>query len=557
MSLLSFEAKFGKVFDYLFNDTYLVDTVADAKRLGIGERRYATMTGETVERSGVLSGGSAPRSAASLVSIDKRLADLEEERKRLHEDGKGLGEVAFELRKELAAIEMESGSARASAADMESRIKGIRARIAGSQSELSDAESGLGKADAGLQSLAKDLKSKSETLARSRKELSDGYGETLKESAAAAKGGAKGAEIEAIRKEAEGLRIRSAELQKESKMLAQNRSALLADAKSKEDERAKARAALSGDTKRKAELEKAREKIEQEIKSSNKSNKDAYERLNAIEAELLTMSKEQGRLSAGAEDIARRMSELDVKKGQMEVRINDIRAELSAYGGMESEMVSGDIEKLESEAGTLGARIEGLGSVNMKAPEIYEEKRKSVEEASEKVDTLEAERRAVIAMIDEISSKKLNAFMATFEEVNKNFAKLYSYIFAGSAAIELQNPSSPLEGGVEIKLDEGKSQKRVGSLSGGQKSLISLALLFAIHMCKPSSLYVFDEIDAALDKENSKRLSQLIKELARQAQFVVVSHNDSLIVNADAAIGVVKAEDESKVVGIEIAAVNK
>ena len=110
---------------------------------------------------------------------------------------------------------------------------------------------------------------------------------------------------------------------------------------------------------------------------------------------------------------------------------------------------------------------------------------------------------------------------------------------------------------MEIKLDEGKSQKRVGSLSGGQKSLISLALLFAIHMCKPSSLYVFDEIDAALDKENSKRLSQLIKELARQAQFVVVSHNDSLIVNADAAIGVVKAEDESKVVGIEIAAVNK
>ncbi len=77
-------------------------------------------------------------------------------------------------------------------------------------------------------------------------------------------------------------------------------------------------------------------------------------------------------------------------------------------------------------------------------------------------------------------------------------------------------------------------------------------LLFAIHMCKPSAIYLFDEIDAALDKENSKKLSQLIKEMAKQAQFIVVSHNDSLIVNADAAIGVVRAEDESKAVGIEI-----
>lgn len=554
VGLLNFEAKFGKVFDYLFNDTYLVDSIMDAKRLGIGGRRYATITGETVERSGVLSGGSATK-AASLASLDRRLSELEAERLKLRGDSSRLGEVAFELRKELAAVEMESGSLRASAADSESRIKDLGARADRSRADLAAADSKLSKADAELRQVEKELKSKSDALAKGRRSLTVGYGETLKESAALAMGGAGTKEferLESVRKEAEGLKIRSAELQKESKMLEQSRDALLAEAKSKEEEAAKSRSSIVADSKRKAELEKARAGIEHEIKSSSKSNKDAYERLDAIESELLSLSKEQGRLNAGVEEIARKVSELEVKKGQMGVRLADIKAELGAYGDMESEIVKEEVERMEKETVSLSAKISDLGSVNMKAPEIYAEKRKSVEEAAEKVGTLEAERRSVLAMIDEISSKKLNAFMTTFDEVNKNFSRLYGYIFAGTAVIELQNQASPLEGGVEIRIEDGRSRKRVDALSGGQKSLISLMLLFAIHMCKPSAMYIFDEIDAALDKENSKKLSQLIKELAKQAQFIVVSHNDSLIVNADVAIGVVKAEDESKVVGIEI-----
>ena len=120
------------------------------------------------------------------------------------------------------------------------------------------------------------------------------------------------------------------------------------------------------------------------------------------------------------------------------------------------------------------------------------------------------------------------------------------------ARIELEDSNAPLDSGLDIKIEDGKTHRRLGSLSGGEKSLISLMLIFSIHMCKPSALYLFDEIDSALDKENSKKLSQLIKQMSGDAQFVVVSHNDSLIVNADAAIGVVKTDGESKVVGIEI-----
>ena len=76
-------------------------------------------------------------------------------------------------------------------------------------------------------------------------------------------------------------------------------------------------------------------------------------------------------------------------------------------------------------------------------------------------------------------------------------------------------------------------------------------------MGKKSSLYIFDEVDAALDKENAKKLSTLIKEMSREAQFIVISHNDSLIVNSDAAIGVVKTDGESKAYGIDVPSIIK
>ena len=155
-------------------------------------------------------------------------------------------------------------------------------------------------------------------------------------------------------------------------------------------------------------------------------------------------------------------------------------------------------------------------------------------------------------MIEEIDSKKLKIFMETFETVNKNFMNLYGVLFPEKAALELDNPKEPFESGIRMKIPDGKGFKREKELSGGEKSLRLLVLLFAIHMHKPSSLYVFDEVDAALDKENSKKLSHLLKEMSKNSQFIVVSHNDTLITQAEAAIGVAKQENHSRVFGIEL-----
>ena len=117
----------------------------------------------------------------------------------------------------------------------------------------------------------------------------------------------------------------------------------------------------------------------------------------------------------------------------------------------------------------------------------------------------------------------------------------------------LEDESDPLNSGISIHMNDGKSDIPLRSLSGGQKSMIALMMLFSIHLCKKSSLYLFDEVDAALDSENAKLLSRLIKQMSDTAQFIVISHNNSLIVNADAAIGIAMDEKkESKAIGLEI-----
>ncbi|MCL4375246.1 hypothetical protein M1394_00395, partial [Candidatus Marsarchaeota archaeon] len=111
------------------------------------------------------------------------------------------------------------------------------------------------------------------------------------------------------------------------------------------------------------------------------------------------------------------------------------------------------------------ARITELGNVNLKAPEIYLEKSKDVEEAKSRIETLGYERNAIMRMIEEIDSKKLETFMSTFTAVNKNFSGLFSYIFTGKASIVLSNERDPFSSGLEVRIIEGKKEKLLHSMS--------------------------------------------------------------------------------------------
>lgn len=553
--LLEFDTKFTKAFSYIFSNTYLVKDVEEAKRLGTGTHRYVTLTGETVERSGVLSGGSRLK-VLPIAALEKKLRDFEETKAKLFAQIKDVDATYFTCRKDTFGAEMEIASTNAAIEECNKGIKGFGEQKEGSGSRLAEIEKEAKKVNGDIEALAKESAQASETLAKLRQERSSAYEDSLE----AAKKGMRKEEAEQLarlNKETEELKIRNAQTEQTSKMLSEGAEQKEKELREKREALEKTRKAIAEDTKRRAELTKSREQIESHMKKSSKSNKEAIERQEAIAKEMEKFIAEQATQNAKASSLEKQVSDIRVKHGQTETRLNDIAAEISAYGSVDFEILKDDVEKMEKESGLLGAKIEALGNVNLKAPEDYEEKARSVNEATEKVNTLEGEKHAVLSMIEEIDSKKLNAFITTFSEVSKNFSKLYNYIYPGKGRIELEDLNDPLNTGLNIKIEDPNFLGQSRGLSGGQKSLLSLMLLFAVHTCKPSSVYLFDEIDTALDKENSKKLSQLIKEMAKEAQFIVVSHNDSLIVNADVALGVTKSGGDSQVYGIEISNMRK
>ncbi|MDE1850576.1 MAG: AAA family ATPase [Candidatus Micrarchaeota archaeon] len=558
IDMLKFDSKYSKVFEYVFSNTFIIEKVEDSKKVGIGKHRYVTLAGELVEQSGVLSGGSA-RKRVSLASIENQLKELSSNKEKISLENREIGDKLFKSRKEKATYELEQAKISSHSSDIEEQIKEMTA-------ELKKLEGTLKSHSSKVKELEIRIRENSEMEAKIVKELEDSraeaaelYNKAAEAARAASKHGMSKEEkekIKRVREELQDLKVKVAELQTANQMSEERKKELenqfSATIKSIEEMKFE----VKDKEARKGSLEKSRTELEKQINNISASGKKATEKLHEIEEKGGKLNGDKGKKGAESDEIERQLNDIKLKRSQFEVRLVDLKAELAAYpSGLEK--IEGTLEAMEKEANVMAVRIEQLGNVNLKAPEIYESRKKDVEDADSRLSTLVVEKDAIMKMIEEIDSKKLKIFLETFDAVNKNFMKLYGLLFPEKAQLELDNLKNPFEAGLTMKIPEGKSFKSEKSLSGGEKSLRLLVILFAIHMYKPSSIYLFDEVDAALDKENSKKLSHLIKELSKSSQFVVVSHNDSLIVNSDTAIGVSKIDGESRAVGLQVASVAK
>lgn len=292
-------------------------------------------------------------------------------------------------------------------------------------------------------------------------------------------------------------------------------------------------------------------KKEEELKSLSSTLTQLYEKRNAIEARIEELAKEKGKRSHGFDKFLKQLAELDVKKETLATRLADLKAESANYSDVKP--VDGTKEEFEAKIKECEGMLAALGNVNLKAPETYEEMKRTIDEIKERISKLAEEKLAVKKMIEEIDARKKDVFLETFHKLNESFRKLYSHTVKGEATFVLENPANPFEGGLSIMIkDEGGREKYLESMSGGEKAFLSVLFVFAIQMCKPAPFYILDEVDAALDKENSFKLSNLLKELSKTTQFIVVTHNDQILSSADIALGVTKTAEGSKIVGIEL-----
>ena len=200
--------------------------------------------------------------------------------------------------------------------------------------------------------------------------------------------------------------------------------------------------------------------------------------------------------------------------------------------------------EVKAEVDALRQRISAMGAVNLVAIEEYSELKQRYEFLKSQSDDLTSAKAQLLKAIDDINQTSLRQFQITFDQIRKNFAYTFQILFGGGRAeIELVTAEDPLESGIEIVAQPpGTKLKGITLLSGGQKTLTAVALLFALYMVKPSPFCLLDELDAPLDESNIHRFTNLLKQFVKESQFIIITHNKSTIAAADAIYGVTMQE---------------
>lgn len=195
------------------------------------------------------------------------------------------------------------------------------------------------------------------------------------------------------------------------------------------------------------------------------------------------------------------------------------------------------------------AELAALGAINPLALEEYEALSERHAYLNQHIDDLKATRRDLNTVMDEVSSHIAEVFTAALEDINTHYRRIFATLFPGGEGhLELDDPADPLNAGVEIHArPAGKKVKRLSLLSGGERSLASLALLIAIYMSRPSPFYALDEVEAALDDRNLTRLLQVLGELGERSQLIVVTHQKRTMQMAQTLYGVSMREGISSV----------
>ncbi|MEE9246594.1 MAG: AAA family ATPase [Gemmatimonadota bacterium] len=296
---------------------------------------------------------------------------------------------------------------------------------------------------------------------------------------------------------------------------------------------------------------------EAETRGVDERAQELREHVTSLEATLKQIQQqERGESEKG--------HELDLERSEIQSSLNRVRERLEDEWGRpfdelaaEVEPASGETEELRTELGDVAAQLGGIGLVNMLAEQEHNEERERLEFLSTQRADLVKARDDLRATIREINETASGALVETLEQIRENFGRTFATLFPGGQCdIWLEHPAEPLDSPIEISASPGgKRTQRIHLLSGGERALTALALLFAIYLVKPSPFCVLDEVDAPLDETNIRRFVAMLEQFKSDVQFIVITHNPVTIEAADWIYGVTMEEPGvSKIVGVEFSA---
>ncbi len=287
---------------------------------------------------------------------------------------------------------------------------------------------------------------------------------------------------------------------------------------------------------------------------------DARGAINELEEQLKTLQKNRAHI-----DLL--LSEIKDKSTELRIEMNSIRERLAAEFNvnldnlLEQPAEAGLIEEeVREKALKIKTRLENFGEINPMAVEAYEEMQKRFEFiTTQKNDLIEA-KKSLMDTISEIEETAKQQFMDAFEKVRENFQNIFRTLFSEEDTCDmiLLNPDNPLESEIEIiAKPKGKKPQTINQLSGGEKSLTALAILFSLYLLKPAPFCILDEVDAPLDDANIDKFNKTIRHFSKDSQFILVTHNKQTMSSVDVIYGVTMPEmGVSKVVPVDFRSLN-
>lgn len=565
VDLIQFPSNCKLAFEFLLGRTIIVENFDVARRVARKHRvKIVTLDGDVIEPSGVIRGGFSKKEKISIFSLEtkakkleERLAELEVKKKEKETFKKQLFEEMEFLRKERSKVLDALSKKHKELYKLHMKIDDTIKKLDEQKRKIKEKMNLLDQKHREISEVRSQIKGIAAKIDEMRKvevKLTM-FLERIKAKKFQQKIKRKEEEVESIRRKLEEtnytlaskkaslnqLMVREKELREELHQLKRKTENL--DGKIKE-------------------LNKEIATLEEEVKKLTFFEKKVLDEIRDLKIEVENLKKDLRERRQSYEHIKGDIEELRNEITQMTISLEKVKEEKRLLEE-ELEEKKKDLSEpvkivdpygLEKEIEELKEKRKQLEPVNMKAIEQFKEVKKRYDDLKQKFEEIKREKDALEEHIRKIEFEKKRVFMNTFDKVSRYFRDIFSNLSGGGEAnLVLEKPEDPFQGGVRIfARPPGKKLKSIEVMSGGEKTLTALSLIFAIQHVRPSFFYILDEIDAALDDTNAKKVAKLIREMSSRSQFIVVTLRDVTMSEADKLIGVTSRDGISKVVELTL-----
>ncbi len=577
--LVKYDDYYYNVVSNLLGNTLVCDNISNATAIAnkYGNAfRIVTLDGDIIATSGSMTGGSRRKESSSLLSHERKIQECKENIAKKQKYVEKLKNAIAESEKEKAALERELEKLREKYQDASSDIAALSQRETALTQQIAEAETDIITYAEALEELKRKLAAlreeeensslSEEQIAARRKKAEEemanqkGQVEAFKEERAA-----KSATLHDMEMEYATLKAELEQQKENVERLTTEKEELVKRILEVEFETTETQTKLNEyeEAEKETQLTEEEMKAVQELTDQIAAISKEKEVINAAQLELEeNRTHLQGDLEKCSEK--RYKNELEISK--IDTNLENARArmeeayELDYEGCLPLRKEVFNAEESAQAIATLKRKITMLGAVNPHAVEEYDYEKEHCQEMITQRDDLQKALEDLQSALDEIRSEMLRIFNAGFEEINENFKLTFKELFGGGKAelqIDYVEGEDPLAAGIEIvACPPGKKLTKISLLSGGERALTAIAILFAILKARPMPFCILDEIEAALDDANVDRFASYLKRFALDTQFIVITHRKPTMNQADTLFGVTMQEKGvSKIVSVKLAEV--